>query len=80
MSRGIPTLHGYGSWVPAHWDLRDPLAAHYPAAVADWLRRSLPTTSVCGLAARAGQWFLGLAPIESRPAVTPPPPRYPWRG
>jgi hypothetical protein len=80
-SRRIPTMHGFSGWTPAGWDLRDPFAAHYPDAVADWVRRNkLPTDSVCGLLKNTGQWLFGLTPLEQNPAVTPAPQRYPWRG
>ena len=79
--RGIPTMHGFSGWTPPGWDLRDPLAPHYSAAVANWVRRNkLSTDSVCGLLQTTGQWFVGLTPLEHNPAVTPPSLRYPWRG
>jgi hypothetical protein len=78
---GISTMHGFSGWTPSHWDLRDPFAAHYPAAMADWIRRNnLPTNSVCGLLKTTGQWYIGLTPLEQNPAATPAPLRYPWRG
>jgi hypothetical protein len=76
LKRGIPTMQGYSGWVPAYWDLRDPSAADYPTAVADWVRRNnLPTNSVCGLEETSGQWFYGLAPLEEHAAVTASPVR-----
>jgi hypothetical protein len=57
--RNMPTINGYSSWLPEGWDLEEPNAPGYPAAVRDWAARK-NLTGLCGLDPLSGKWTIGL--------------------
>ena len=57
--RDMPTINGYSSWLPDGWDLEEPAAPGYAAAVRDWAARK-GIVGLCGLDPRNRQWTIGL--------------------
>jgi hypothetical protein len=72
--RRIPTVNGYSTWFPDHWDLEEPESPSYPAALRDWATRHR-IDGLCGLDPARAAWTTGLSPEPSeqpRPASGTP--------
>jgi hypothetical protein len=59
--RRIPTVNGYSTWFPDHWDLEEPESPSYPAALRDWAARHR-IDGLCGLDPARATWTIGLPP------------------
>ncbi len=57
--RGMPTVNGYSTWLPDHWDMEEPDSASYPSAVRDWAER-YRIDGMCGLDLERNTWSIGL--------------------
>lgn len=60
--RNMPTINGYSSWLPDGWDLEEPAAPGYAAAVRDWAARKGIAAGLCSLDPQNRQWTIGLPP------------------
>lgn len=54
---GLPTVHGYSSLTPPHWDLWFPQAPSYPAALVTWLQANHLEDGFCTIDLRDGRWW-----------------------
>jgi len=53
---GTPTLNGFATFLPPHWNLVHPEQPQYLAAVRDWLARHPARGPVCGVNFQTGAW------------------------
>ena len=53
---GTPTLNGFTTFLPPHWNLVHPEQPQYLIAVRDWLARHPVGGPVCGVNFRTGAW------------------------
>lgn len=53
----LPTVHGYSSLTPPHWDLWFPKAPSYAAALVTWLHANHLEEGFCTLDLRDGRWW-----------------------
>lgn len=53
---GTPTLNGFTTFLPSHWNLVHPELPQYLTAVHDWLARHPVRGPVCGVNFQTGAW------------------------
>ena len=53
---GTPTLNGFTTFLPPHWNLVHPEQPQYLTAVRDWLARHPVRGPICGVNFRTGAW------------------------
>lgn len=61
---GTPTINGYATFLPPHWDLLHPEQPTYRPAVEAWLARHQVQGPVCGIDFRTGVW--SVAPGQAK--------------
>jgi hypothetical protein len=61
---GTPTINGYATFLPPHWNLLHPESPAYLPAVRTWLTSQGVTGPVCGINFKTGAWSVYQSPAS----------------
>lgn len=59
---GTPTINGYATFLPLHWNLLHPESPQYLLAIRTWLTTHAVTGPVCGINFQTGAWSVYPSP------------------